>query len=104
MADSVIPLPSDVTIPTLPGVDLQKIVNFAIQSLLMVAAILAFIFFILGGISWITSAGNKEALEKAKKKLTYSILGLIIALLSFVIIRVLANIFGVEQGLFPQTQ
>lgn len=102
MDEPVIPLPTDVTIPTFPGVDLQKIVNFGIQLLLVVAALLAFIFFILGGIAWITSAGNKEALEKAKKKLTYSILGLIIALLSFVIIRFLGQIFGVEEGLFPK--
>lgn len=102
-ADDIIPLPTGVNLPTVPeGVDLQALVNFAIQILLVFAVILAFIFFLLGGIAWISSGGNKEALEKAKKKITYSILGLIIALLSFVVIKFLAQIFGVEQGLFPK--
>lgn len=102
--DNVIPLPTEVQgLPTIEkGVTLARIGTLVIQILLLVAVLLAFIFFILGGIAWITSGGNKEALEKAKKRLTYSVLGLIIALLSFLMIRFLGQIFGVEQGLFPR--
>lgn len=96
---SPIPLPTDVNLPSGGWETFQGIISATIQILLVVAVILAFIFFLLGGITWITSGGNKEGLEKAKKKITYSILGLIIALLSFAILRFIGTIFGVDLGL-----
>ncbi|MBI4100669.1 hypothetical protein HY439_02910 [Candidatus Microgenomates bacterium] len=67
-----------------------------IKLLLVVSFIVALIFLLLGGISWITSGGNKEGVGKAKARVTYAILGLILALLSFFIVYTLTRMFGVR--------
>ncbi len=50
--------------------DLSKVENFAqnvIQVLVTLAGLLAAGFFVMGGINYITSSGNPEHLDKAKK-------------------------------------
>lgn len=46
------------------------------------------------GILYFTSGGNEEQAGKAKKTITYAILGLIVAILSYVIINTLINSIG----------
>lgn len=90
-----IPLPTDVNLPS--GVEmLPKIISAGIQILFVTVVILSFVFLLLGGISWITAGGNKESLEKARKRVTYSIIGLIITLLAFAILRFIQTIFNVK--------
>lgn len=92
---SPIPLPTDVNLPS--GVDmLPKTISAGIQILFVTVAVLSFVFLLLGGISWITAGGNKEGLEKAQKRVTYSIVGLIITLLAFIILGFIQTTFGVK--------
>lgn len=67
-----------------------------IQLLLFLAFLFSFIYLLWGGFSWVTSGGNKESLEKARGKVTYAILGLVIALLSFFILYTFGELFGVD--------
>lgn len=60
-----------------------SIINFILQF----AAALAVLMIIIGGVRYITSAGNDAALEQARKIIIYSILGLVIIILSFVIVN-----------------
>lgn len=60
-----------------------RIINFFLGFL----GILAVIMVIYGGIRYVTSAGNDEGVGAAKKIILYSVVGLIIVLLSFVIIN-----------------
>jgi len=60
---------------------------------------LALLFIVYGGFLYITSGGNKDRIETAKKTLTYAILGLILVALSGVIFTIingdfLTSIFG----------
>jgi hypothetical protein len=64
-----------------------RIINIA----LTVAGLIAVLFLIIGGFRYITSAGNEEVAESAKKIITNSIIGIIIIILSFVIVRVISN-------------
>src|SRR6185436_10706726 len=63
-----------------------------IQGFLGIIGIWAVIFIIVGGFQMVMSAGNEEAIAKAKKTITWAVLGLVIALLSFSIIAVVENI------------
>ncbi|MDA1060178.1 MAG: hypothetical protein O3B47_00085 [bacterium] len=49
--------------------------------------LLAVIMIIYGGVSYVTSAGNDEAVGKAKKIIMYAVIGIILILLSFVLVR-----------------
>lgn len=53
--------------------------------------LIAVIIILYGGFLWMTSAGNEEKISKAKKILTYSIIGLVVILTSMIIVR---YIFG----------
>ena len=64
-----------------------KIINIA----LAVAGLIAVLFLIIGGFRYITSAGNEETAEQAKKIITNAIIGIVVIILSFVIVRVISN-------------
>lgn len=58
---------------------------------LAIIGTLAVLFIIIGGIRYVTSAGSEETSESAKKTILHSVIGLIIAILSFVIVRVISQ-------------
>src|SRR3989344_9230635 len=64
-----------------------QIINIA----LAVVGIVAILFIVIGGFRYITSAGNEEAAESGKKMITNAIIGLVVVILSYVIIRVIMN-------------
>lgn len=71
-----------------------RIVNFFLGFL----GILAVIMVIYGGVTYVTAAGNDESIGSAKKIILYSLVGIIIILLSFAIVNTLLGAgTGVEQ-------
>lgn len=76
-------LPNDTSVSAL----IIRIINIA----LTVAGLIAVLFLIIGGFRYITAAGNEETAEQAKKIITNSIIGIVIIILSFVIVRVISN-------------
>ncbi|HEX9503062.1 MAG TPA: hypothetical protein VF974_01935 [Patescibacteria group bacterium] len=64
-----------------------KIINIALG----VAGLVAVLFLIIGGFRYITSAGNEETAESAKKIIINAIIGVVIIILSFVIVRVISG-------------
>ncbi len=66
---------------------IMRIINLA----LIVAGLIAVLFLIIGGFRYITSAGNEETAESAKKIIVNAIIGIVIIILSFVIVRVIQN-------------
>jgi len=72
------------------------IVAAAIRLILIVAALVAFIFLIIGGIRWITSGGDKEGTAKAQSTITAALIGLVIVFAAWAIIRLIEVFFGIE--------
>lgn len=56
----------------------------------------AFVMFVVGSFSWLLSGGNSQQLEKARKSLTFAVIGIVVALSSFVIINLIAAFTGVN--------
>lgn len=65
----------------------------AAQILLFFVGGLSVIFIIVGGIQYITSAGNSGGTEKAKKTITYAVGGLALALSTGAIINLIGTVF-----------
>lgn len=59
--------------------------------LLMIITILAVIGFIISGVYFITAAGTGKV-EDAKHWLTYSIIGIIVALIGYIIVQLVDNL------------
>jgi uncharacterized membrane protein len=76
---------------TVPG-----IVSGAIRLILVVAALVAFVFLIIGGIRWVTSGGDKEKTARAQQTLTAALVGLVIVFASWAIIKLIETFFGIE--------
>jgi amino acid transporter len=64
-----------------------RIINIALG----VAGLVAVLFLVIGGFRYITSAGNEETAEQAKKIITNAIIGIVVIILSFVIVRVISG-------------
>ncbi len=60
----------------------------------LIIAIVSVGFIVLGGAELVVSAGNTEAVEKGKKTITWAIIGLIVALMSFSIVAIVENLIG----------
>ena len=74
----------------IPGgeTDFRTLVLNIISYFLGFLGLLATIMIIYGGITYVSSAGNDEAVGKAKKIILYAVIGIIVILLSFVIVNV----------------
>lgn len=73
----------------------KSLIAFGIDLLLAAAVVFALIMFLISAIAWITSGGDKEKLQKARSRAIFSLVGLVVALLSFFIIQVIGTIFNV---------
>lgn len=75
---------------------LPELVPVIIQIILIVAALIALIFLIVGGIKWITSGGDKTALEGARGTVTSALIGLLIVFAAWALIRLISYLFGLD--------
>lgn len=86
--------------------ELEDVITFVVRSLFVVAGLMALLYLLLGGISWITSGGNKESVEKARNKIEAAIIGLVVvfAVLAIVVLmeKVLKTGLGISEPIsFP---
>lgn len=91
--------PKDVKFALLCNLKLSNfsgIVSGVLTILLIIAIIIAVFFLIYGGIKWITSGGDKQAVESARNHIVAAIIGLIIALLAFFIINIVLGLLGLD--------
>ncbi len=62
----------------------------------VVAAIIVLFMLIAGAFQWITSGGDKEAVAKARGRITHALIGLVILALAYLILRVVGQLVGVD--------
>lgn len=70
----------------------QSFIKSVITVIAGLAGLVATGFFVVGGFSYITSSGNPEHLDKAKRTLLYSATGLAITIGAFVISNIVTNL------------
>lgn len=66
---------------------LRALVLTIVDYFLGFLGLLAVIMVIYGGVTYVSSAGNDEAVGKAKKIIMYALIGIVIILLSFVVVQ-----------------
>lgn len=71
-----------------------KIIQTGIGIAFLFAIILCLFVIIWGGVAWISSGGDKQKLATARSRIMYSIVGLIIVLLSFLIVNFFTSFLG----------
>ena len=73
-----------------------KVIGWGIEIFLIVATLAAFAFLIYGGYLWISSNGDKTKVEGARKTIIFAIVGLILCFLSFFLVMLFGNLFGID--------
>ena len=70
---------------------LPSVVIAIINAVIGMLGLVAVVFIIIGGISYMTSSGETAKVEKAKKTILYAVIGLIVCALAFIIVNFVIN-------------
>ena len=71
------------------------VIRGIIQLILIIAFVIAFIMLIIGGLRWILAGGDEKSVEKARNTITAALIGLVIVLVAYAIIRIVEVFFNV---------
>jgi len=74
-----------------PKKDIIELLNPIITAILGIAATIAVLIIILGGLQYITAAGNPETIQKSKGAVTNAVIGLIATILAYALITFILN-------------
>jgi len=77
---------------------IQSFIQSVIQVLVTLAGLVSVGFFVWGGFGYITSSGNPEALDRSKKTILYSAVGLVVVLGAFVLSNIVSQLAGTAFG------
>lgn len=78
------------------GLTIGSFISAAIGAAFGIAGILVFAMLIWGGVSWVTSGGDKEKTESARNRITAALVGLAIIAASWAIIKLLEAFLGIN--------
>lgn len=70
---------------------------------IFIGALLVLIFFIQGAIEWISAGGDSGKIQKARDRMTQSVIGLFVLVSSFAIIGLISQLFFPEFNLLNLT-
>lgn len=87
---------SAITLPEGFATDPISFINSLLRMVLVISALLTFLYLIWGGIDWITSGGDKAKGEAARSKITAAVIGLIIVASSYAVLQLSLNFLGIE--------
>lgn len=75
---------------------LENLFSMIIGFLTITAGLYFAVFFIVGGLTWITAGGDQKKHEDARSKLTNGAIGLIIVVAAYSIIFIVGQILGIN--------
>ena len=67
--------------------DIGTVITNILQAVIAISGIIAAIFVVVGGIQYITSAGDAGKLKKAKDTILYALIGIVVCALAFAIVN-----------------
>lgn len=82
----------------LTAANFGKIVGNVVTIAFIIAIVIALGFLVYGGIKWITSGGDKTAVEGARNTIVAAIVGLVIVFLAYFILNLILGFFGLSLG------
>lgn len=71
------------------------VISNVVNAALALSAVVAVFLIVYAGFQYVTSGGDKEKVDSARKRLTYAIIGLVFIFLSFLVIKFISQFTGV---------
>ncbi len=75
---------------------LEAVFANIVSSVMTLAGIALFVMLVIGAFRYLTSGGEPKAVESARKTMTYAIVGIVIIVSSYLVLRLLTNFTGVD--------
>lgn len=72
-------------IPFVEGITLEQLFVRVVNWILIIAAMIAVLYLIFGGVTYLTAGGDAEKVTKAKTTIINSVIGIIVIALSYAI-------------------
>ena len=95
-SDAPVEIQGPTGIPT--NLSVTNLASGFLAVIMTVGIIVALFYMIYGGFFWIQSRGDKQKLDKARRIILYSLLGIIIMSLSLIVVNVISSAFGVKSA------
>lgn len=76
--------------------DISKFINAALRLAFIIALLIVLVMFVWGAIEWIASGGDKENIDKARKRITNALIGLVILAVAFAIVNLAGTFVGIN--------
>jgi heme/copper-type cytochrome/quinol oxidase subunit 2 len=73
--------------------DAKQVTQSIVNLLLFITGTVAVIMIVIGGIKYVTSAGDASQAKSAKDTILYSVIGLIVAILAYAVVTFIINAF-----------
>jgi hypothetical protein len=93
-AEIVLPTESQTGLPEGGNGAVLKAIESVVEFVVGVIGSIAVLMIVVSGIMYIVSGGDQQKAETAKKILTYSVIGLVIAILAYAIVIFIGTTFG----------
>ncbi len=74
----------------------EKLISNVLVVLTVVAGIAFTLYFLLGGLNWITAGGDKGKIDKAKGMMTGGATGIIVIAVSYAIVWIVGKALGID--------
>jgi hypothetical protein len=84
---------SDAAVCKAKGDTVGPLIQTVINILLYILGMVAVVMIVIGGIRYTTSNGDSSAIKSAKDTILYSVIGLIVAILSYTIVNFVVSWF-----------
>ncbi len=83
------------TDPAAPGGGFALLIGSIMSFVMVIAAVLAFLYMLWGALDWITAGGESGKIEKARQKITQSIVGMVVLSATTAIFMMLQQFLGI---------
>jgi hypothetical protein len=92
-------IPSNTGLPD-PASGIKGVIANLLNWLLGIVGIVAIIAFVISGFQYFMSAGDEKTAAAAKRNMTYSVIGIVVALSGFIVIQAVDSALGMKSSFF----
>ena len=83
-------------IPTLDNTSVGHIIGFLLNMFIFAGIMAAIVFMVYAGFRWVSSGGDKQKIESARKVIIFCVAGIVLMVLSLAIVNFIGTILGVH--------
>lgn len=83
-------------LPDLGGITIGGLISSILPYVFGAAGIALLIYLVIGGLQMMLSRGDPKAIQSAQAKITNALIGFIIVIISFLLVRLIGQLLGID--------